>query len=94
MCDFDEFEDFEDDGFMDDDQFEDELADEAIDELADGSDLDAEPEEPGDDAFTVRDAFFIGSIAGNAYEEGVEERKIRRMLQKKPKTEDDGDLPI
>ena len=79
MCDFDD--NFEDDGnYMSEDQFEDKFSDNMDDldnEITNG------PGEDDPDDFTARDAFFVGSIFGNAYEEGLDERKRRESLRKK-----------
>jgi len=40
--------------------------------------------EAGGEGFTAKDAFFIGSIAGQAYEESQDERR-RRLINKKDK---------
>lgn len=83
MCDFDD--DFGDDGFTDEDSLEDEFNDQFMDDtddldddFADGSGTD-DPE-PGD--FTAKDAFFIGSIVGNAYEE--RRRELLRRTRRDP----------
>ncbi|MBC8391554.1 MAG: hypothetical protein H8E17_03175 [Deltaproteobacteria bacterium] len=49
--------------------------------------MDNEPDETDshDDGFTAKDAFFVGSIVGNAYEEGLDERRRRELLRKKTK---------
>jgi len=93
MEDFDDFngddfmDDFDDEGdFMDDNSFEDSFNDnlEPEDPLDDDSGIEAEP--AGDDIcgdeFTMKDAVFLGGAMGFAYEEGLEERK-RRKLEKK-----------
>jgi len=83
MCDFDD--DFEDGDYMDEDSFEDHFEDEIMDDPDDtddpDDDLSGDEQEPDD--FTARDAFFVGSIVGNAYEEGREERRRRELLRKK-----------
>jgi len=42
-----------------------------------------ESDDPDTDEFTARDAFFVGSIVGNAYEEGLKERRRKDLLGKK-----------
>jgi hypothetical protein len=37
------------------------------------------------DEFNARDAFYVGSIFGNAYEEALEERRRRRLKKKRPR---------
>ena len=77
MCDFDE-------DFDDGDSFENEFNDEFMDDTDDGfSTDDSESDDSDADEFTVRDAFLVGSIVGNAYEEGLDERERRRLLRKK-----------
>lgn len=83
MCDFlDDFDEFGENGFMNDDSFED-SPEGALDEpFADEPDHDGEPddaESQGDD-LTV-DPFFIGGAMGFAYEAGVEERRRKRLLK-------------
>jgi hypothetical protein len=84
MCDnFDDFQDdFDNDYFMDDNSFDDSIDAEMDEPSAD----DTEPDEGFDDAesqalddeFTAKDAFFLGSGMGFAYEEGLNERKRRK----------------
>ncbi len=76
MCDFDEGD------YMEEDSFEDEWESETDDLDNDFTD-DPRTEDADLDEFTARDAFFIGSIVGNAYEEGLDEQKRRRLLKKK-----------
>ena len=76
MCDF--FHDFGENGFMDDESFEDSLEGEMDESFSDDTEqgIDTnEAESQGD--FTAKDAFFAGSFAGWAYEEGLRERKRR-----------------
>ena len=78
MCDFfeDDFDDFEDEGEpMDEDS--DSLEGEMDDPLDGDSDLNGEPD-PQNDDLTARDAFFAGTFAGWAYEEGLRERKRKK----------------
>jgi len=84
---FDNFDDDFDEGeFMDEDSFEESFEEELeIDDTLDGdnkSDDEPEQAESEEDKFTAKDAFFLGSAMGWAYEEGMEERK-RRNLEKK-----------
>ena len=77
--DFEDFENgFEEDEFMDDDNFETE------DSLDDASGIEIEPtgDDICDDEFNTKDAVILGSAMGWAYEEALEERK-RRKLEKK-----------
>jgi hypothetical protein len=82
MCGFDD--DFGDD-FMDEDSFEDSLEENlATDDMCGAdSDFGGEQDQTDADEFTAKDAFFIGSIVGNAYEEGLDERKRRELLRKR-----------
>jgi hypothetical protein len=85
MCDFfDNFDDFGENGFMDDDSLEDEYdADTQMDDPLDGDiELDNEPDEGDDLTF---DPFFIGGAMGFAYEAGVEERHRKRLLKEQSK---------
>ena len=73
MCDY-----FEDGDFMEEDEYD---ADMEIDEpFTSDTKLEDEPIETGsqDDDFTAKDAFFAGSFAGWAYEEGLNKRKRRK----------------
>ena len=83
MCDFDD--DFGDGDFMDNDSFEDRFEDETMDDdFSDGSGTDDQDfDGPDSDEFAVKDAFFIGAIVGNVYEEGLDERKRRELLRRK-----------
>jgi hypothetical protein len=89
MCDFfDDFDDFKNDGFMDDDSVEDKIEEDLeMEEPLDGdSEFDNEtdqPESEGDEL--VVDPFLIGGAMGYAFGEGMRERKRR-----KPKKPDDG----
>jgi hypothetical protein len=78
MSDFDD--DFDDGDYMDEDSFEDKILDD-LDE--DFTVDDSEPHDPDADEFNTRDAFFVGSIVGNAYEEWLEEKRRRELLRKK-----------
>ncbi len=86
MCDFeDDFEDVEDDSFMDEDECEDEFdsdtfGDEELDE--------PDQTESQDDGFTGEDAFFLGGAMGWAYGEGfqdaIRQRRMRKIKKKLP----------
>jgi len=85
------FDNFDDDfDEMDEDSFEESFEEEMeIDDTVEAvTELDDEPEqaESEDDEFTAKDAFFLGSAMGWAYEEGLEERK-RRKLEKEMDSE-------
>ena len=94
---YDDFDDDFSDDFDDGDSFEDSFDEdfEAENSLDDDSGI--EGETTGDDIhdadFTAQDAFFLGSAMGWAYEEGLEERKRRKlekeMNDKTDKKEDD-----
>jgi len=94
MCDdffedFDEYEDVEDDNFMDEDQCEDEFDSDTFgDEELDEPDI-AE----SDDDFTAKDAFFLGGAMGWAYGEGFQDaiRQRRMKKTKKKLAREDGD---
>ena len=80
------FDDFDDDfDEMEEDSFEDSLDENfEMDDTLDGdnkSDDEPEQAESEEDKFTAQDAFFLGGAMGFAYEEGLEERK-RRKLEK------------
>jgi len=93
MCDFDGYMEFGDDEFLED-GFEEtcggDLNESEVEELFEEA---PEPyEEPvfgdepsqdesGSDAFTGKDAFIIGGAIGWAYEEGLEERRRRKLLK-------------
>ena len=87
MCDFDndfgdDFDDgFEDEGFMDEDSFG-EAPDDLSDDLDDTDDGFISDDREFD-KFTTRDAFFIGSIIGNAYEEAMDELRRMELMKKK-----------
>ena len=83
---FDNFDDDFDEGeFMDDDSFEERFEEEMeMDDTLEGTtELDDEQDnvESEEDEFTSKDAFLLGGAMGFAYEEGLEERK-RRKLEK------------
>lgn len=80
MCDWDDFEDFEDEGF-DEDSFEDQF--EEFTDDVDDTDESSTRDESGFDEFNARDAFFLGSAMGFAYEEGLHEQRRRGLLRKK-----------
>ena len=84
MCDFED--DFDGEEYMED-SFEDHFNDEIMDDPGgpdDGPQAgDSESDGPDADEFTERDAFFVGSIVGNAYEEGLDKRKRRELLKRK-----------
>ena len=83
MCDFDDdFEDMEDDSFMDEDQCEDEFdsdtfGDEEFDE--------PDESEAEDNDFTAKDAFFLGGAMGWAYREGFQDAIRQRRMKKTKK---------
>ena len=87
---FEDFDDFGENGFTDDDSFEDSFDEdlEPDESLADKSECDDEPDqtELQDDDLTV-DPFFIGGAMGFAYEEGLREGKRR----KRKRFKDDSD---
>lgn len=82
----------DDDFFDDGDSFEDSFDEdfEAENSLDDDSGIEGETtgDDIHDDEFTAQDAFFLGSAMGWAYEEGLEERK-RRKLEKEMDSEKD-----
>ena len=85
MCDyFDDFDDFGENGFMDDDSFEDSLEGEMDEPFTRDTDRDDErdPVESKDGEFTASDAFMVGGAMGYAYDEGRRKRKWRE--HKKP----------
>ena len=72
------------DDYFDDDYFEDEF-DDGLDDgfemtedstINDGAEI--ENDSPKDD-FTTEDAFYLGTMMGFAYEEGLEERRRRKI---------------
>jgi hypothetical protein len=81
------FGDFKDNGFMDEDSFEDSLEENLETHDLNGADsgLNGEHDQTDLDDFTAKDAFFVGSTVGNAYEEGLDERRRRELLKKKSK---------
>ena len=90
---FDNFDDNFDEGeFIDEDSFEDSLEEnlEMDDLFDDDNKSDDKPEqaESEEDEFTAKDAFLLGNAMGWAYEEGLEERK-RRKLEKEMDSERD-----
>jgi len=82
MCDFDD--DFGDEGFMEDEFFEDCLGDDMETEEPPDGNTDIEGESEGadsmNDEFTAKDAFFIGGAMGWAHEEGMAERRKSKLL--------------
>ena len=86
MGDFDDYNGFDEDDFMDDNSFEEGFDEdlEPEDPLDDDIGIEAEPtgDDICDDKFTTKDAVILGSAMGWAYEEALEERK-RRKLEKK-----------
>jgi hypothetical protein len=96
---FEDFDDFGENGFTDDDSFEDSLEGEMDEPFADEPDHEDEPDEAEsqDDHFTAKDAFILGGAMGFAYEEGVEERRRKRLSKeqskqrKRKKISDDSD---
>lgn len=84
MCDW---EDFDDEGF--EDGFEESMDD--LDDPDDDLSADAE-DEAEEDAFAAGEAFFLGGAMGLAYEEGLEERRRMRLLQKGKKRKKPDDL--
>jgi len=86
MCDFfDDFDDFGENGFTDDDSFEDSLEGKMDEPFADEPDK----AESQDDDLTV-DPFILGGAMGFAYEEGLRERRDRKRRKRK-KFSDDSD---
>ena len=92
----DDFDDFENEDFMDDDSSHDHLNNEN-DNLEDFEDVkepddgllddSGEKESQSEDEFTAKDAFIIGGAMGFAYETGLRKRKRRK--HKIPKSEMD-----
>ena len=84
---FEDFDDFGENGFTDDDSFEDSLEGEMDEPFADEPDHEDEPDEAEsqDDHFTAKDAFILGGAMGFAYEEGVEERRRKRLSKEQSK---------
>ena len=92
------FDNFDDDfDEMDEDSFDDSHEEnfEMDDTLDSDNKSDDEPDEAEsqDNSFTAKDAFLLGGAMGFAYEEGLEERKRRKlekeMNDKTDKREDD-----
>jgi hypothetical protein len=77
MCDFED--DFDNNDFMDDDSFEDDLEAGMDEPYAGDSEFEVKSDqtESKDDDLTV-DPFFIGGAMGYAYEQGLRERKRRK----------------
>jgi len=79
------FDNFDEGEFMDEDSFEDSLEEnlEMDDLFDDDNKSDDKPDgaESQNNSFTAKDAFLLGGAMGFAYEEGLEERK-RRKLEK------------
>ena len=79
MCDFDDdFNDVEDDCFMDEDECEDECD---CEPLEDEEHDEPDESESQDDGFTGEDAFILGGAMGWAYEEGFRDGRRRRMIK-------------
>lgn len=94
MCDFfDDFDDFGENGFKEDDSFEDSFDEDlGMDEPFTG---DTEPNDEPDkteskDDFTAKDAFIVGGAFGWGYEEGLREQKRR----KRKRFSDDADQAL
>ena len=90
MCDFDDdFNDVEDDSFMDEDQCEDEIESDPLED----DEFDEPDQTESDDDFTAKDAFFLGGAMGWAYEEGFQDaiRQRRMKKTKKKLAREDGD---
>jgi len=77
--------DFENDGDLDDDSFEDACDDDFEMEDPAENDLESEDETTKDDCcedeFTIKDAAIIGGAFGWGYEEGLRERKRRKRIR-------------
>ncbi len=82
MYDFED--DFEGGDSMEDEFFEDCLGDDMETEEPPDGDADIGGESEGndsmDDEFTAKEAFFIGSAMGLAYEEGIAKRRKNKLL--------------
>jgi len=78
MCDFED--DFGENGFTDDDSFEDSIEGEIDEPFSGDTEKNDEPNgaESQDDDFTVKDAFIIGGAFGFGYEQGLRGRKRRQ----------------
>jgi len=90
---FDNFDDDFDGGeFMDEDSFEESFEEEVeIEHTVEGdnkSDDEPEQAESKEDKFTAKDAFLLGGAMGLAYEEGLEERKRRKIQRDIYKVDD------
>ena len=88
MCDFDDdFEEFVEDGFMEEDQLDDEIMDDP-DDLEDDCDAGSFEDDQGCDEFTAKDAFIVGGAMGWAYEEGLQDavqlRQTRKVRKRTP----------
>ena len=81
----DDYEDFEEDGLMDEDPFNDDDDDDPDDHFADNP-LEGDHDS---DEFTATDAFFIGGAMGWAYEEGIDEGRRRSHKRKRRRDGDD-----
>ena len=81
---FEDFDDFGENGFTDDDSFEDSLEGEMDEPFADVPDHEDEPDkaESQDNDLTAKDPFFIGGAMGFAYEEGLEERTSEAVVER------------
>lgn len=79
---FEDFDDFENDGFMDEDSFEDNLEEDREMDIPSAEDPEPDSErneaESKADEFTAKDAVIIGGAMGFAYEEGLSERNRRK----------------
>jgi len=76
---FDDFGDIENEDIIDEDSFELEENLEMDDPFADDSEIDDESVQSEDDEFTAKDAFYTGTFAGWAYEEGLRRRKRKKF---------------
>ena len=93
MCDFDnDFEDVENDSFMDEDQCDDEFHDDEFhddefdsDTFGDEEFDESDETESENDDFTAKDAFFLGGAMGWAYEEGFQDAIRQRRMRKTKK---------
>jgi hypothetical protein len=76
---FEDFDDFGENGFTDDDSFEDSLEGEMDEPFADEPDHEDEPDKAeSQDYDCTIDPFFIGGAMGFAYSEGLREGKRRK----------------
>ncbi|MFC1839816.1 hypothetical protein ACFL1N_09560 [Thermodesulfobacteriota bacterium] len=89
-----EYDDYEDEYY---DEFdEDIIFEEDLDNLDESDNIineDFKTTTPHDE-FTIEDAFFLGSMMGFAFEEGLEEKRRRKADEKKSNPEDIFDLDI